>query len=164
MVDESQLQEGNDVEKQQTKAFTLIVQEEDHFMDQIEHGNSFSRLQRIVAWMLRFLNRKAPRPSPWLTLDEMNESRKAILPRMQRTHFMDELKNLMVKIPIKRQSKLVGLDPFLDKDNILRVGGRLENSILHYAAKHPIIIPHEHQWTKLMLHEYHKDYLHAGAK
>lgn len=163
-ADELQLETENFCEERRTKMFGLLVHEQDHFLDQIEHHNSFWRLQRITAWMIRFLSGKVSKPTPWLTLDEMNESRKAIIRRMQQVYYADEISSLVNKSSVKRQSRLVGLDPFLDADGLVRVGGRLENSILEYDGKHPIIIPHEHPWTRLMLEDYHKDYLHAGAK
>ena len=38
-------------------------------------------------------------------------------------------------------SSISQLDPFLDSDNIIRVGGRLRKSSLTEAEQHPVIIP-----------------------
>ena len=40
-----------------------------------------------------------------------------------------------------RKSNLVGLDPFLDQDGILRVGGRLSRPSLTFEEKQPILLP-----------------------
>lgn len=41
-------------------------------------------------------------------------------------------------------SKLQELNPFLDDDGMVQVGGRLQNSLLPYDAKHPVILGKSH--------------------
>ena len=43
-----------------------------------------------------------------------------------------------------RNSNLVRLDPFLDRDGILRVGGRFSRPSLTFEEKHPILLPKKH--------------------
>lgn len=45
---------------------------------------------------------------------------------------------------MSRQSKLFRLDPFLDEDNILRVGGKIRNACLPFNQRFPIILPKCH--------------------
>lgn len=40
------------------------------------------------------------------------------------------------------RSPMRKLTPFLDTNDLLRVGGRLGNSDLEYNIQHPIILPH----------------------
>ena len=42
---------------------------------------------------------------------------------------------------MKKASSLSRLDHFLDKDGILRVGGRIERANVPLQVKHPVIIP-----------------------
>lgn len=42
---------------------------------------------------------------------------------------------------MKKASSLYQLDPFLDANGIIRVGGRIKRSSLSYGAKHPIVLP-----------------------
>ena len=42
---------------------------------------------------------------------------------------------------VKKSSSLYKLDPFLDKEGVLRVGGRLRQSSIPYAVKQPVILP-----------------------
>ena len=45
------------------------------------------------------------------------------------------------KRQISENSKLIYLDPCLDEDNILRVGGRLKNASISFDQRHSIILP-----------------------
>ena len=46
---------------------------------------------------------------------------------------------------ISRQSSLLKLDPFIDEEGLIRVGGRLENSTLPFEVKHPIVLQRSSQ-------------------
>ncbi|XP_026482654.1 uncharacterized protein LOC113390608 [Ctenocephalides felis] len=59
---------------------------------------------------------------------------------------------------------LLQLNPFLDENNILRVGGRLENANIPYNQKHPIILPSKNHITNLILLQEHQRLLHAGVQ
>ena len=42
---------------------------------------------------------------------------------------------------LDKRSKISCLDPFLDRDEVICVGGRLEKSFLNDECKHPILLP-----------------------
>jgi hypothetical protein len=52
----------------------------------------------------------------------------------------------------------------MDKDGILRVGGRLQQSTLPYQAMHQMILPASHHFTKLLVSAEHIRLLHAGPQ
>jgi len=52
------------------------------------------------------------------------------------------------------------LNPFLDDDGILRVGGRLKNAQVPLSAKHQIILPNHHQITHILLRRIHEENAH----
>ena len=64
---------------------------------------------------------------------------------------------------MKRSSSLYKLDPFLDVDGLLRVGGRLRQSSAPFAMKHPVILPKKGHVTTLILYHYHKSVQHQGG-
>ena len=43
------------------------------------------------------------------------------------------------------------LDPFLDDDRLLRIGGRLRHTDMSHAAKHPVILPRKAPVTNLII-------------
>ena len=54
------------------------------------------------------------------------------------------------------------LDPFMDNDGLVRVGGRLRRSVLPNEVKHPIIIPKESTTSELIVRWCHQKVAHAG--
>ena len=58
---------------------------------------------------------------------------------------------------------LVALNPIIDSDGLLRVGGQLQNSKLPSKYIHLIIIYGNHPVTKLIAHSEHLRLLHAGS-
>lgn len=63
---------------------------------------------------------------------------------------------------MKKSSSLYKLDPFIDENGLLRVGGRLRLSSLPYDARHPIILPKEGHVTNLILCHFHQAVKHQG--
>ncbi|GFW39131.1 integrase catalytic domain-containing protein [Trichonephila clavipes] len=62
----------------------------------------------------------------------------------------------------KELSHLI-VNPFIDSDGLLRVGGRLSNSDLPYVNKHPAILPGNHNLTVQIIVHFHRKNLHTGA-
>lgn len=52
---------------------------------------------------------------------------------------------------IKMSSRLYHLDPFLDKDGLMRVGGRIKRANLPVVTKHPVMLPRKSPITDLLI-------------
>ena len=63
---------------------------------------------------------------------------------------------------IKKSSQIYNLDPYIDEDDIIRVGGRLNKSNLNSECKHPIVLPKGSPISKLIIGWCHKKTGHAG--
>ena len=63
-----------------------------------------------------------------------------------------------------RKSNLVRLDPFLDRDGILRVGRRLSRSSLTFEEKHPILLPKKHHLSLHIIRHYHEKVVHHQGR
>ena len=63
-----------------------------------------------------------------------------------------------------KKSRLYGLDPFIDDDGVLRVGGRLRRSSLDSIEKHPAILPKDHHVSELLIRHYHQTVHHQGRQ
>ena len=66
------------------------------------------------------------------------------------------------KTVMKKTSSLFRLDPFLDNEGILRVGGRLSRSSIPLHVKHPAILPRKGHVTALVIKHYHQRIRHQG--
>ncbi|GFT78555.1 uncharacterized protein NPIL_165141 [Nephila pilipes] len=60
--------------------------------------------------------------------------------------------------------KLFPLTPFYDDSGIIRVCGRLENSILPESQKHPILLPKTDHVVNLIITDYHLKLLQIGSQ
>lgn len=134
--------------------------------DVLERFSSFSKLTRVTAYCLRFINnlKKKTRNTNNLTTDELNHARTTIFRNIQEEHFHDERKTLEKRQEVSTSSKLSTLSPFIDLSGLIRLGGRLANSDLPYSSKHPIVLPRNSHITKLIIDETHVQQLHAGPQ
>ncbi|XP_078384743.1 uncharacterized protein LOC144667212 [Oculina patagonica] len=94
-------------------------------------------------------------PKEILEAEEIKNAEKYWVREAQRERFTEELTNLKGGGTVSKSSQLWRLSPFMDSDGILRVGGRLELTSLHYDAKHPVILPKKHHISKLVVAHVH---------
>ena len=70
-----------------------------------------------------------------LSADEILEAESLLFPIIQRSEFLDEYANLVKGESIPKKSKLYQLSPYLDKDGIIRVGGRIHEAAISNMKK-----------------------------
>ncbi|XP_043464547.1 uncharacterized protein LOC122499986 [Leptopilina heterotoma] len=133
----------------------------------LSYVSSFTQLIRVTAYCLRFI--KALREpnfeiEPYLTADELRRSQLTWLKVVQNDHFSETIELLKNKKPLPRNNPLIKLAPFLDDDDILRVGGRLQSSLLSYDETHPVILPKNNKMSELIVTKAHHDTLHGGQQ
>ena len=127
--------------------------------------STLSRLLRITAWIQRFLhNARQPQlrqqAAADLTAQEMASARLWWIRHIQQIHFAPPLQALLNK----RQHPLIRqLDLFIGDDGLLRCGGRLKHAELPPTADHPILLPPEHEFTVLVIHDLHRQMQHVGT-
>lgn len=101
--------------------------------------NDNDRLHRIVAYCRRFINnsKKIMQKSENITLSaaELQESLLLCIQISQMLYFCEEINQIKNNRSLSPKSKLLSLNPYIDKDRILRVGGRLQNSNLPFMEK-----------------------------
>ena len=56
---------------------------------------------------------------------------------------------------VKMTGNLHKLDPFFDKEGLLRVGGCLKSSTSPYKVKHPLIMPKNSHAIALLVRQFH---------
>ncbi|GFX99632.1 retrovirus-related Pol polyprotein from transposon TNT 1-94 [Trichonephila clavipes] len=128
-------------------AVTLSMTEcSSNFYDELFNvTNNFIKLIRIFSFIFRFINNIKAKEScnkeKYLTSDEIKRSTEFLAKIAQLSEFKAEIYALKKGKGVSKTSKLKALDPFLDENSLLRVGGRLSNADLPFEAKHQIIIP-----------------------
>ena len=98
---------------------------------------------------------------PLMNLTSMRKSESAILKYVQSRCFQKELQDSKSSNSVSKQSPIYRLDPFI-KDDILRVGGRLQFSSKHPNVAHPILLPKSHHVTHLIVRNCHEKLQHSG--
>ncbi|UYV77667.1 hypothetical protein LAZ67_15001855 [Cordylochernes scorpioides] len=129
--------------------------------------SSWIRTVDVMAFCLRFIsNCKSTNKSlnRFLSASEVHNATVKVIILIQNQEFTQDIGWLRDKGFVSGKSNLRFLNPFLDVDGILRVGGRLQHSNLDYNRKHPIILPKRHHCTDLIIEHYHKQSLHSGLQ
>ena len=105
------------------------------------------------------------------SVKELREAEIQIILSVQRESFSKELEILLRRKSapdhkrealVGKESKLYRLDPFLDKDGLIRVGGRLHNSPADFAQNHPVVLPRKGHITRLLIRHCHERVQHQG--
>ncbi|GFX20950.1 integrase catalytic domain-containing protein [Trichonephila clavipes] len=119
-----------------------------------------------LSYVLRFSNnvnkRKLTLSGPFSATD-IDQAETKLIRMVQEQVFLAEIKSLQSKGVVSPNSKLRNLNPFIDSDGLLRVGGWLNNSDLPYVNKHPAILPGNHNLTVQIIVHFHRKNLHTGA-
>ncbi|XP_015586021.1 uncharacterized protein LOC107263332 [Cephus cinctus] len=146
--------------------------------------SDYGCLVRAKAYILRWRKGKSPtgdisKPSRsskgirYLSPEEIAQAECRILLLIQRENFATEIKLLQSdktrpygKFPgaFKNRTKFDEINPFLDSDGLIRVGGRLKNSNIPFNQKHPILLPPSHHVSDLIIRDAHHRNLHGGIQ
>ncbi|XP_041484991.1 uncharacterized protein LOC121431537 isoform X2 [Lytechinus variegatus] len=163
----------------------------DFDVDRLHHISSWKRARRVMALCLRYKrNLQAqrtkripiqtvarPLPKVNFSVADLQEAEMEIIRCLQRKFFAAEkaiLQSLSVDKEsdrekaktrnqrIKATSSLYRLDPFIDCEGIIRVGGRINRANVSRELKHPIIIPRQGHMTSLLIRHHHEQINHMG--
>lgn len=134
-----------------------------------ERYSSWSRLNRITAYILRFCHNArtkliSDRLLNSLSVTEISNAATVLLRKMQSISFASEIAELKSSRPVGRRSALRTLNPFIDQDSLVRVGGRLINADIAYTRKCPIVLPAKGTITRLIFEYEHKRLMHIGPR
>ncbi|XP_011860314.1 PREDICTED: uncharacterized protein LOC105557631 [Vollenhovia emeryi] len=97
-----------------------------------------------------------------ILVEELKEARDVLVGLIQAEMWEAEIRRLRSKQEVAKESKLVGLKPYLDEHGLIRVGGRLDHSSLTQEIKHPLLLPASHHFTRLVIRDRHEGLFHAG--
>lgn len=114
-----------------------------------------------------------------VNVEEVGQAEKEIIRCLQHEHFQEEIQVLSSlqtsgefcdrkkakqrNLNLKKCSSLYRLDPYLDADGLLRVGGRLRRASISEGAKHPVILPRRSHVAHLIPQYCHKAVKHQGS-
>ena len=100
---------------------------------------------------------------PWLSATDIEKGRQIMLRLAQDQGFPLEISLLKKNKPLPKSSIIRRYLPFIDKDGLLRVSGRLQNAFISENEKHPILLSSKHHVTRLIVERAHLATMHGGS-
>ena len=119
----------------------------------------------ITAWCWRFYQKakkKSQHSGKHLAAIELTQAEHLLAKLSQSRSFPKEKDALLHDRPIPPSSRILSLSPYLDKEGLLRVGGRLANSNLTLSQLHPIITDGKDRLMVLLFTYTHACLGHCG--
>ena len=138
-----------------------------HPIDKIcNYFSNWTKVKHTVAWMLKIKTRlKTPMThlDGSLSTSDIRAAETLIIGHVQKESFKDDLGRISSDRKISTHSSLKKLDPHINQDGLIVVGGRILHSSLQSNAKQPIILPYDHIISKLITRNIH-DRCHLGRE
>lgn len=163
--------EPTDLERKKEKIHSnLKIQNEKEVMgnlpSQFDQFENLKELIKVIAYCKRFLNfkRRAEDIEQNFTTEELEKTMMACVKLVQEEEYSEEIERIRRNKPMKGDSNIKTLNPYLDHDGILRVGGRLRHANLDEHTKHPIIIGNKNKLTTMIVADAHIQTLHGGVQ
>ena len=99
-----------------------------------------------------------------LTVQQLDEAEEFLYQQAQQRSFGEELGRLTATTPqpVRQDSRLKAVNPFINEKGLMVVGGRLGKSSVSSMQAHPIILSSSDHVTKLIFVHYHHTLLHCG--
>ena len=131
-------------------------------IDILERFDRFSNWRTAVSVTARIIRlANGIKGTHFPTVEERRNAELTLIKHVQRKSFSEEINILRSSTSLPKTNKLYQLEPAL-QDNVVRVGGRLENSQIDSSTKHPIILPRDNHLTKLIISSVHERVCHQG--
>ena len=131
--------------------------------------NSYTKLTRATALAFMFCrillstrpSRIRLQPSP-LTVSQLTEAEEFLYRQSQHRSFGEELSRLTASQPVKQSSRLKAVNPFINQQGVLCVGGRLSKSCVSLLQAQPPILCASDHLTIIIFEHYHRAEGHCG--
>lgn len=153
--------------EERTKFLSINVIGRCEFLIDFTKFSSYRKVVRIMAWVYKAKNLflKRPSTSSRISYEEFQEAKIYLFKTVQLNAFKSEVEKLGTGAPLKKESTIRKLCPFLDASGVLRVRGRLENAFfMKYSSKYPIILPKYNDFTMMVIRQFHEDLFHQNKK
>lgn len=134
----------------------------------VNRFEKFSEWRKLVTGInslrMKLKRQKSGETTNYPIVEQLVETERFIIKEVQYDAFPREIDSLKngCKERLPRNSSILSLNPFLDSNGILRVGGCIKHSDISDSTKHPIIIPKGHHMAILLFRRYHSKVAHQG--
>ena len=134
-------------------------------LDILKRSSNYFYILATMAWVFKSIQRfksKLASYDPHLQQKDILHAEQWLLRESQKRSFPREREALLKGHQIPHNSPLKALTPYLDTDQLLRVGGRLSHSSLAHFQQHPIICSSKDELTIKYVTHLHTALCHCG--
>ena len=126
---------------------------------------TWTKVKYKVAILLKFVSylKNKKQTVSCVDVSDLQVAENSIWHYVQQRDFADIITKLKKKKPLTKD-RLSRLNPFIDKDGLMRVGGRLKNSNLSESSKHPLILPRSCAIVDSLFRHLHSRTGHLGKE
>ncbi|XP_055308300.1 uncharacterized protein LOC129572379, partial [Sitodiplosis mosellana] len=153
------------LEEKRTRINVATVTSSPCEMNFLLRFSSLLRLLRVTTRLFRCARRHRKEDvsslPEYVTPDELNEAKLEWVKYIQALHFGKEIHDLRKNGIVDEKSSLRSLNPQLDESGILIVNGRLRYAQLPERQRHPMILPANSHFTRLVINRAHATTLHG---
>ena len=123
----------------------------------MSHYSRYKSMIRSASYLIRFISylRKKPYETGCLTLSELKNGENFLIRASQWSSFSKEIIDLEKRKSVNKSSRIAQLSPFVDEDNILRVGGR--------TGANPILLQGSQSLSRIII-QYTHNLAHTGVE
>ena len=121
------------------------------------------RSARVTARVIVFVDTLKGNGKRSTTMEDLEKAKLLLYQQHQQETFGDTYNQIRTKQQVENKDKLQQLSPLLD-NGIIRARGRLRNSPLPDATKHPIILNAKDPIVRMMIESAHRRCMHHGAE
>ena len=131
-----------------------------HFFEALTKFSNWKKKVGVAAAVIKALNLFKKRIMSSSEVTNMAQS--FIISEVQRQGFPDVYSRLKSGKQISGDDRLASLSPWMDKYQVIRVGGRLQQGDFTHEEKHPILLPPRSDVTVSILASCHTNTKHQG--
>ncbi|XP_062535347.1 uncharacterized protein LOC134204551, partial [Armigeres subalbatus] len=118
--------------------------------------SNLNRLLNVVAYCQRFIRHCRRQPSinadpTYITTEERHTAEITIIRLIQQQSYPEDWKQLNLKRSVSPRSRLRWVNPFISSEQVIRIGGRLNQAPQPFDSKHQLLLPATHPFSKLLV-------------
>ena len=186
--DEPPTLHADDKEVKKTTVLNTVTIEPSYVMEVVKRFSNWFRAKKVLGRCLNITRMWRTRATGGdtrrgvvqdfedpVTVETMSEAERLVIKVVQNEAFRDELSRLknepkpsrteeprLKNKELKYSSPLNRLDPFVDNQGMLRVGGRIKAASISEDVKHPVLLPRESHVSWLIARCLHETANHQG--
>lgn len=156
--------DGDQVPEQRTGALVAFQQicEPNEYLFRFSNLSRFVRVTAYISRFLRIVRDPDRKMLGHLTTNEHRRAEARIFRLSQLEGYPQVLEALNQGKPLPVGPPLNALNPFVDSEGVMRVGGRLRNAPVSYDQRHPLILSRHTHMATLIIEAAHLTTLHGG--